>query len=665
MGTTGSGKSSLINLCTDQEIEIGHDLKSCTQDVKAYTIRHPTLRSGRVYLVDTPGFDDTNRNDTEILRTLGAWLTATYSSGVQLSGIIYCHQINQTRMQGSALKNIQVFRSLCGDDALSKVVLVTTMWDKEKLETAEKREKELKETAKYWGGMVAKGSKVLRHNNTQQSAFALIETFIKDDSKIVLGIQKEMVNDQKPLDKTEAGKDVKVMLEEQNVSLRVEIQNFESQLKEALRKKDEELAEVMKELRLEHKQALQQVLDNQQRLQATMQQLHESKFAELEARLEDERQKWQSRAELQSPNEIFGGSIPNINQPARVPRRLSPHPPSKVEIKYVNGRLSGHDNYSTTQWFQISPDGSHFVISQHDTSVLIATDTLTLVHSYTEPRYSLYKMLPQGFSSDGQTLALLSGVYLYKTKMGSPHVQLEHIMNEKRRRLGRVAMSSDLKTVVDIVGLEFVLTRIATNISPQSLKWTEGLSKSWPTEFQFLFAKNDELLICGYRQNLYFFSTRKGKLLGTQPIPGSENLVKPASKCILSGDTLTLGVTVFENDNLDRGTVFTSFFRLSGSKSIAEFTSTISYHTRKGPKWRETKSLSFDGRYFAQYDDRYRGSIFHVMSGKMLFRHNLSEMQSLYSDRSVVEAVRFFPSDNRILFISPSGYFIGSLVAID
>lgn len=29
MGMTGSGKSSIINLCTDQDIEIGHELGSC------------------------------------------------------------------------------------------------------------------------------------------------------------------------------------------------------------------------------------------------------------------------------------------------------------------------------------------------------------------------------------------------------------------------------------------------------------------------------------------------------------------------------------------------------------------------------------------------------------------------------------------------------------
>ncbi|KAI0184668.1 P-loop containing nucleoside triphosphate hydrolase protein [Xylaria flabelliformis] len=291
MGMTGSGKSSLISLCTNQQVEIGHDLQSCTQDVRTYTFCHPKLRSGRIYLVDTPGFDDTNRSDTEVLRTLAAWLTTTYSSGIKLSGILYLHRINQTRMQGSALKNISLFRSLCGDDSLKKVLLVTTMWDIAEGDIAESRERQLKETKKYWGGMVAKGSQVIRHDNTRQSAFALIETFINYDSKIVLNIQSEMVDDHKPLERTEVGNDIKEILAEQNEKLRRDIQQVEFELREALKKKDEEFAEALKEARLEHQQALKQVLDNQQRLQATMQQLYESKPAKLEdIKLEEESQ---------------------------------------------------------------------------------------------------------------------------------------------------------------------------------------------------------------------------------------------------------------------------------------------------------------------------------------------------------------------------------------
>ncbi|KAI0404434.1 P-loop containing nucleoside triphosphate hydrolase protein [Xylaria palmicola] len=259
MGMTGSGKSTLVSLCTDQQVEIGHELHSCTQDVRTHSFRHPNLPSGWIHLVDTPGFDDTHKSDTEVLRTLAAWLTETYSNGVKLSGILYLHRINQPRMQGSALKNLSLFRSLCGDDALRKVVLVTTMWDITEGDIAESREKQLKGTSKYWGGMVAKGSQVIRHNNTQKSAFALFETFMKGDPKIVLKIQSEMVDSQRPLERTNAGNDIKEMLAEQNAQLKRELQGFESELREALRKKDEELAEVMKDLRLEHQQALQEV----------------------------------------------------------------------------------------------------------------------------------------------------------------------------------------------------------------------------------------------------------------------------------------------------------------------------------------------------------------------------------------------------------------------
>ncbi|KAI0859104.1 P-loop containing nucleoside triphosphate hydrolase protein [Xylaria cubensis] len=259
MGMTGSGKSSFISLCTDQEVEIGHDLQSCTQDIRTYTFCHPKLPSGRVYLVDTPGFDDINRSDTEVLRALAAWLTATYSGGIKLSGVLYLHRINQTRMQRSALKNIGLFRSLCGDDALKKVVLVTTMWDITEHNVAESRERQLKETKEYWGSMVAKGSQVIRHDNTRQSACTLVEIFMKGDTKIVLSIQSEMVDNHKPLERTEVGNDIKELLAEQNAKLRRDIRHVEDELREALRKKDEEFAEVMNEVRLEHQQALREV----------------------------------------------------------------------------------------------------------------------------------------------------------------------------------------------------------------------------------------------------------------------------------------------------------------------------------------------------------------------------------------------------------------------
>ena len=50
-------------------------LESCTAEVQLSD--GFTLEGRRVVLVDTPGFDDTSKSDTEILQTIAAFLAAT------------------------------------------------------------------------------------------------------------------------------------------------------------------------------------------------------------------------------------------------------------------------------------------------------------------------------------------------------------------------------------------------------------------------------------------------------------------------------------------------------------------------------------------------------------------------------------------------------------
>jgi hypothetical protein len=116
-----------------------------------------------VYLVDTPGFDDTHRSDTEVLRDLATWLTESYTANIKLSGIIYLHRISDIRMQGSAKRNLLMFKKLCGDNALKSVILGTTMWDRVSELEGVAREKELISTPDFWGWMVSQGSRVFRH----------------------------------------------------------------------------------------------------------------------------------------------------------------------------------------------------------------------------------------------------------------------------------------------------------------------------------------------------------------------------------------------------------------------------------------------------------------------------------------------------------------------
>ncbi len=60
-------------------------------------------------LVDTPGFDDSGRTDSEILTDISRLLAAQYEAGVSLKGVIYLHRITDVRYQGSSLKALNIF----------------------------------------------------------------------------------------------------------------------------------------------------------------------------------------------------------------------------------------------------------------------------------------------------------------------------------------------------------------------------------------------------------------------------------------------------------------------------------------------------------------------------------------------------------------------------
>ncbi|KAJ8114629.1 hypothetical protein OPT61_g3545 [Boeremia exigua] len=160
MGATGSGKSSFIQQVTgDQKCRVGHTLESETTEVREYRCQY----SGRAYvLIDTPGFDDSYRSNSEVVDAILAWLEQSYRSKNLLSGIIYLHRINSVRMQGNSLQNLRMFRKLCGNDVFKNVLLVTTFWDTVNEAEGRAREEELSSNDEFWGMMIQKGSRMRR-----------------------------------------------------------------------------------------------------------------------------------------------------------------------------------------------------------------------------------------------------------------------------------------------------------------------------------------------------------------------------------------------------------------------------------------------------------------------------------------------------------------------
>ena len=52
----------------------GHGLRSCTAEVQSYRYQHADGSESNVVFVDTPGFDDTEIKDADILVRIAEWL---------------------------------------------------------------------------------------------------------------------------------------------------------------------------------------------------------------------------------------------------------------------------------------------------------------------------------------------------------------------------------------------------------------------------------------------------------------------------------------------------------------------------------------------------------------------------------------------------------------
>ena len=77
----------------------------------------------------------------------------------------------------------------------------------------------------------------------------LIRYFVKEDTKVTLEIQEEMVDNYKSLDNTVAGKSVDMKLAEERATFERNLRKVEAELRGALQKKDADFIEILKELR--------------------------------------------------------------------------------------------------------------------------------------------------------------------------------------------------------------------------------------------------------------------------------------------------------------------------------------------------------------------------------------------------------------------------------
>ena len=168
-----------------------------------------------------------------------------YSAGVKLNGVIYVHRISDDKFGGSAVSNFQIFKELCGKDALKNVILMTTMWGRVTTARGEDREQQLKDN--YFKSALAKGAELLRYDDELESAHGVLRKIL-ENKRVVLKIQTELVDKRiKDVRRTEAGKELNREIRAALKKSRKEIKVVKKGMKKAAKGNDEESRQELKE----------------------------------------------------------------------------------------------------------------------------------------------------------------------------------------------------------------------------------------------------------------------------------------------------------------------------------------------------------------------------------------------------------------------------------
>ena len=164
---------------------------------------------------------------------------------MRVAGIIYLHNIFLDCVARVEQKNLDIFRRLCGDETLRNVVLGTTKWDKTGLEVGQYRERDFREI--WWKEMLQLGSVIMRVHADSASAWEIINHILENDRVEFLRIQEELLELQKVIPETDAGRTLRYTLEELREQLLAEERTANIGDEQLRRKEWEEIRKRMRE----------------------------------------------------------------------------------------------------------------------------------------------------------------------------------------------------------------------------------------------------------------------------------------------------------------------------------------------------------------------------------------------------------------------------------
>jgi hypothetical protein len=178
-----------------------------------------------------------------------------------------------------------MFKKLCGEESFASVALVTTFWEDVIPKVGENREAELKTTEEFYGAMLRRGSVMLRHENSENSARSVISYLVNRGTTTVL------------LDETAAGAALEKDMVEQRALFNKRLEESAKMMQDALNANDQRRAAELAEQQREFKRRMDDAQRSRDELRVNMEKLFQEKeeqFKTIQVQLaqeRDERQK--------------------------------------------------------------------------------------------------------------------------------------------------------------------------------------------------------------------------------------------------------------------------------------------------------------------------------------------------------------------------------------
>lgn len=178
-----------------------------------------------VILYDTPGLDESEGINSEILRAFASRFVTAYNMGIRINGFIFMQSVAEPRVSESERSQLQLISTMVGPANYSHIAIATTMWDQ--ISPNFGKRNEVNRADDVWKDVLNGGAEILQYRNTKDSAQEILQHLMSNLDKFspfALKLQQDLLHQQGYLGKTEAGMHLQAELGQKLVALYRSIQ---------------------------------------------------------------------------------------------------------------------------------------------------------------------------------------------------------------------------------------------------------------------------------------------------------------------------------------------------------------------------------------------------------------------------------------------------------